>query len=133
MDCTLRFGDVVEVPCGLEWSVTAPSSEEFLNPWKMRIILYVHMGLYKTVNLSLFQCFPIQGIASPSKGSQATIKSCSFYCLNICQFHSLLSVPPPPPRKSLYLLSTRCYSGLLACPLVLTLCMFHALLIVEAE
>lgn len=52
MDFTLRFGDVGKALCGLEWSTTVSSSEKFLNPWKMRITLYMYMELCKTPSLS---------------------------------------------------------------------------------
>lgn len=50
---TMRCGDAGKALCSLEWSTTAPSSEEFLIPWKIRIALYMHMGLYKTPSLPL--------------------------------------------------------------------------------
>lgn len=96
MDYTLKFGDAGKALCDLEWS-----------------ILYMHMELCKTQagpspSTSLFRTWLHHHTIS-----KARIKFSSFYHLNILQFHSLISIPPPchHPMTSLYLLSTWLLQG----------------------
>lgn len=82
MDYTLKLGDARKALCDLEWS-----------------ILYTHMELCKTQagpspSTSLFRTW-LHHHTIP----KVRIKCSSFYHLNIFQFHSLISIPPPlsPP------------------------------------
>lgn len=94
---------------GTTWlSITVPSSEDLLNPWKRGIALHMHRGLHKTPSWPLFHCFPAQGWLHHPTGSRARIKSCSFYHLNIFHFHSpVCSTTTITTWTGLYRLSTQ--------------------------